>query len=95
MFHDVQGTIVRVDVGARWAALEYFDPGNGATREVTGEVPPKCTITIDGKVATLADLRIGDVVVVTGQVNRRKKTGKDETRIVAEEIRVIHRNGNE
>ena len=93
--HEIQGTIIQIDVGARRATLEYIDSANGATREVTGEVPPKCTITINGNAATLADLRISDIVLAQGQVDRRKKAGTTEMRIVADEMRVIRRKTNE
>jgi hypothetical protein len=93
--HEVRGTLVSVDVAAGKATLEYIDPANGATRDVTGEVPSSCKITIDGKAATLADLKKGDVVVAQADIDRYKGTEKSGHRIVAKEIHVTRAGGSE
>jgi len=93
--HEVQGTITHVDLAGGRAAIEYIDPANGATREVTGEVPASCSITIDGVPATLADLRTGDRVTARALIDRRKNRNAGQSRVVAEEIHVTRGHGTD
>ena len=70
--HEASGTVVAVDPSARTAKLEMIDPANGATRQFDGAIPETCTITVNGRPATLADLRVGDAVPVTGRCGGRR-----------------------
>jgi len=89
-----QGTITQVDPAAKHVSLEYIEPANGATREVSGEVSATCKITVNGAAATLAQLQKGDTVWAQGLVERHKESGKRTTHIVVEEIRVTRGGGN-
>jgi hypothetical protein len=53
--------VVSLDVDKRTAEIEFIHPKTGRTMKATGTVPPDCDIAIDGKPASLADVRIGDV----------------------------------
>ena len=68
--HEASGTVVAVDPAARTAKLEMIDPANGATRQFDGAIPETCKITINGRPATLADLRVGDAVQVRVRIER-------------------------
>lgn len=68
--HEASGTVVAVDPAARTAKLEMIDPANGATRQFDGAIPETCTITLNGRPAALADLRVGDAVQVRVRIER-------------------------
>lgn len=83
-----RGTIRTLDVATRQASVEVIVPATGVTRELHGEVASDCAIEIDGKPATLADLRVGDAVEVRARIDRtRGADGKRHVRFTAEHIR--------
>lgn len=61
-------TITRLDLATREGEIEFVHPKSGRTIPVTGQIPPDCPITIDGKPADLADVRVGDKVSVCGLI---------------------------
>jgi hypothetical protein len=69
----IEGTITAIDVAARQASVEFVHPKSGQRFQLAGDVPADCEIRIDDKPATLADLKVGDVVQVKGTMgdNRR------------------------
>jgi hypothetical protein len=87
---EVEATITFVDPSARRASIETTHPKSGAAVEVNGEVPPECTITINGQPADLADLRVGDSAVVRGRVLRQPEedSKKRAKRFIADSILV-------
>jgi hypothetical protein len=87
---EVEAVITFVDVENREAAIETTHPKSGAAIELSGEVPPQCAITINGQPAKLADLEIGDQVVVRGYTHRVPDANgkKGSKRFIAESIRV-------
>lgn len=86
--HEVRGTITNIDLTARRATLRYVDPATGTVREVTGDVPESCGITVNGKPAELSDLTVGDVAKAQALIEDRERDGKKEKCIVAEELHV-------
>ncbi|MGD8453353.1 MAG: hypothetical protein PVJ57_16190 [Phycisphaerae bacterium] len=64
--YTVTGTIVRVDLTTRTAAMAVVHPKTGQTLEIEGRVPPECPIWIDEEPADLEDLRVGETVQVEG-----------------------------
>lgn len=68
----VSGVITQLDVPTRAAAMEIVLPRTGKTVEIRGQVAPECEIRIDGAVGTLADVKVGDAVEVTGAFSRNK-----------------------
>lgn len=87
------GTITAIDTTARSASIEVVIPSTGATRELTGSVPENCVIEINGKSATLNDLRVGERVQVAARIDRNATTpdGKRKTRFTVEHVRVERR----
>lgn len=70
--HQTQGTILSIDVASRQATIEFVHPKSGQRFQLAGDVPADCNIHIDGKPATLADLKVGEQVRVEGTVGRDK-----------------------
>ena len=93
--HEAQGTITDIDPATRQVAVEVIDPANGSTREFSGAVPADCAITLNGKDAALADLRIHDTILVRARIEHgaREPGGKETKTLVAERIEVTRRGG--
>ncbi len=87
---EVEATITFVDPTERRASIETTHPRSGAAIEVDGEIPPECTITINGEPADLGDLHIGDSAVVRGRILRQPEQAskKRAKRFIAESIQV-------
>jgi hypothetical protein len=66
----VTGTIVQLDAQTRHAAIEIIHPKTGKPLRIEGTAPPECDIQVDGKPATLAELRVGDRARVEGVIHR-------------------------
>lgn len=66
--------ITQLDVAARTAEIEFIHPKTGDSVRLSGRVPPACEIQVNGLPATLAELRVGDMVDVGGTVQRRLLT---------------------
>jgi hypothetical protein len=60
--------LVKLDVAARTAEIEFVHPKSGRTQALNGRVPDDCPITINDQPATLEQLRPGDVAAVRGTV---------------------------
>jgi len=68
---EVKGTITQLDLAERSALVEAIDPANGRSREFRGFAAPDCEVTIDGRRAKLADLRVGDTAQIRARVQRQ------------------------
>ncbi len=91
--HEASGTVVAVDPAARTAKLEMIDPANRATRQFDGAIPETCTITVNGRRATLADLRVGDAVQARVRIERRgSRSDRDRRTLTTAEAVDIKRN---
>lgn len=83
-----RGTIRSLDVATRQASVEVIVPATGLTRELQGDISTDCAIEIDGKPASLGDLRVGDSVEVRARIDRsRGPDGKRKVRFTAEHVR--------
>ncbi len=84
------GTITAIDTAGRLASIEVVIPSTGATRQLTGSVPEHCVIEINGKTATLNDLRVGERVSVAAKIERNATgpDGKRKARFTVEQVRV-------
>jgi hypothetical protein len=91
--HEGQGTIISVDAAARRATVEAVDPANGNTRDYVGTVSPDCTITINGKPATLEELRPGDSARFRVKSDRSAPKVDGKRPVVAELIQVTRKEG--
>ena len=90
--HEASGTVVAVDPSARTAKLEMIDPANGATRPFDGVIPETCKITLNGRPATLGDLRVGDAVQVRVRIERRgSRSDRDRKTLTSAEAIDIKR----
>lgn len=69
----VNGVMTFVDAGKRLGAAEILDPRTNVQREMLGEFPPDCVITINGKPAELSDVRVGDKVKVVASVVKEER----------------------
>jgi hypothetical protein len=89
-FH-VHGAITWVDASKNSACIEFVHPDTGKRMEMTGAIDANCTITLDGKPATLAQLTPGDEAEVFAIWN--KKTHRpDPSRILV--TRSTHTSGD-
>lgn len=87
MTHEVKGTIVRVDKDARIGVLRV-GTATTAIQEVTGDITEHCAITVNGKPATLSDVRVGDRVKVKASVRQVSGIGSSRDRNM--EVLEIH-----
>lgn len=65
----VTGRIVRIDLEARTAAIEFRHPKSGQLMTVEGDIPTACDIQIDGRPASLADLQVDETITVRGTIH--------------------------
>lgn len=70
---ETEGTITALDPTSRRASFEYENPRTGKHIESTTTIPPECPITVNGKTATLEDLRVGEKATVKASWNKKKK----------------------
>jgi hypothetical protein len=82
----VDAVLTHVDVSKRLAAAEILDPRKNLRTDMLGEVPPDCTITINGAPADLSDLQVGDDARITAIVLKKKRPSG--ARAVAKSIEV-------
>jgi len=62
--------VTQLDVQARRGEIEFVHPKSGRTMTVAAEhIPENCEILVNGRPATLADVRVGDAVAVRGLIN--------------------------
>lgn len=69
----VNGVMTYVDAAKRLGAAEILDPRTNVQREMLGEFPPDCAITVNGKPAEFADLRVGDRVKVVASIVKEER----------------------
>jgi hypothetical protein len=77
----VSGQIVSIDAASRTAALEIVHPKTGEKLQLEGQVPLDCNIVIDGRPASLADLRPGERVEVAGIIHRDRTLSANRVRV--------------
>jgi hypothetical protein len=77
----VEGTLVQLDPAAHRAAIEIRHPKTGQLISIRGDVPAECDIRIDGRAATLADLRLGERVRVQGTITVDGRVTADWVRV--------------
>ena len=74
----------------RSAEMEMPDPKGGTAMSVPGTVPENCVITVNGKPATLQDVRVGDRVRVTAEIRKWKTdAGQKLKEIVPHSVDVV------
>ena len=78
----IAGTIMKVDAGERRLTLRFVHEKSGEHREVEGEVLIDAEIFINGKLSTLADIKVGERAVVQGRIEKTV----DSTKISALKI---------
>mgnify|MGYP000066584352 CR=1 FL=1 len=78
----IPGTIMKIDAAQRRLTLRYVHEKSGVHREVEGDVLPGTEIFINGKLSTLADIKIGERAVIQGSIERKG----DRTKISALKI---------
>lgn len=78
----IPGTIMKVDTANRRLTLRYVHEKSGGHREVEGDVLPETEIFINGKLSTLADIKIGERAVIRGRIEKKA----DSTKISALKI---------
>jgi hypothetical protein len=88
--HEAQGTITYINPQELTLSIEVVDPANGTTREYTAVVPADCAITINGRPAQFADLRVDDTIHARARIERgdRGPDGKQKNRLMAKRIDV-------
>ena len=69
----VNGVMTYVDAAKRLGAAEILDPRTNVQREMLGEFPPDCVITINGEPAELSDVRVGDKVKVVASIVKEER----------------------
>lgn len=78
----IPGTIMKVDTAKQRLTLRYMHEKSGVHREVEGDVLPETEIFINGKLSTLADIKIGERAVIQGRIEKKA----DFTKITALKI---------
>lgn len=74
--------ITKMDAERRTGEVEFVHPKSGQTMRVTATaIPADCEISINGVPATLADVRVGDVVAVHGTVYSDQTVKPDWVRV--------------
>lgn len=87
---EAEGSVTYIDYASREAEMELPDPKGGTAMSVDGVVPADCTITVDGKAATLNEIAVGDRVFVKAKLEKIKtSTGKKEKRLTPVSVNVI------
>lgn len=66
---DIEVRITRVDAEKSELGAEFVHPKDGKTYPLVAHIDDECRITIDGKPAELADLRVGDSAIGTGSLD--------------------------
>ncbi len=64
----VEATITKIKLEKQRARFEFIHPQTGDIAQLGSSIPDSCEILIDGKPATLANLRVGDKVTARGLV---------------------------
>jgi hypothetical protein len=75
----LQGTVEKMDLSSGRVTLRYLHEKTNEERLVQGSVTDETEIFVNGKLATLGDMRLGEHILVHGRV---EKIGK-ERRITA------------
>jgi hypothetical protein len=88
--HEAQGTITYIDPEELTLSVEVVDPANGTTREYTAIVPADCAITINGRPAQFADLRVDDTIRARARLEHggRGPDSRQKNRLMAKRIDV-------
>ncbi|GEM_PF-2333200 len=62
-------TVTKLDVASRSGEISFVHPRSGQPMTIAAEhIPAECEITVDGRPATLADVRVGDTVSAGGLI---------------------------
>lgn len=68
----VEGTIVSLNTTKRMATLEFVPPFKEKKPvQMSSTIKENCDIQLDGKQATLDDLKVGDWAVVTAKLDKK------------------------
>jgi hypothetical protein len=62
----VDGTIKNIDINKKRVEMSYFHPKENRQKTDAGFIDHETEIMIDGRIASLEDVRVGDYAVVTG-----------------------------
>lgn len=71
--YTVEGVITYLEPDTRTAGFEFKHPRDGSLREKTAKVPEECEILLNGKPATMKDLKVGDRGKVVGSWTKKTK----------------------
>lgn len=66
----ITGRVLSIDPATRKASMEFTHPKTGKTFQLSGVVPPECSITIDGRIGTLDEIKAGETIEVYGTLYR-------------------------
>lgn len=87
---EAEGRVTFVDYEARQAEIELPDPKRPQPMTIEGEVPADCKFTMNGKPATLEDVRVGDKVRVKASLSKWKTPeGEKRKKIVPLEVDIL------
>jgi len=81
----IVGVAESIDPGANQVSMRWYNPEKQAEVPITGTVTDQTEILINGRVARLEDIRVGEKVTATG---RRVKEG-GAPQLIATRIEVI------
>ena len=89
------GRVRAVDIAHRTASLEVKDPRTGRSVVYEGKIADDCRILIDGRQASLRDVRIADraEVGVRRTPQNCKHAGGPAIQLVAESIQITRSDG--
>ncbi|MCH7526101.1 MAG: hypothetical protein IID39_01570 [Planctomycetes bacterium] len=69
-YRQLEGTVEKIDLVSGLVTLRYRNPKTNEERKVEGSVTKETEILVNGKLAALKDIRIGEHVSVHGRVER-------------------------
>lgn len=69
-YRQLEGTVEKIDLVSGRVTLRYRHPKTNEERKVEGAVTKETEILVNGKLAELKDIRVGEHISVHGRVER-------------------------
>jgi|GEM_PF-997797 len=70
-YQELTGRVSAIDPSTGAVKMIYYSPKHQVEREVEGTLAPNAEILINGKTTRLEDVRVEDLVRVTGRIEKR------------------------
>lgn len=67
---NIEGKVTYIDAASDEVRMLWYNPKDKKDKEISGTLAPEAEILINGRTAKLSDVKIDDVVSVTGRIER-------------------------